>query len=169
MHTFTLVLLATALASGRVHAQLETVTPGSRVRVSLRTPKAERIDGELVARIRDTVAMQGAVERRFSRHGPMQPRALAVSRVDRIDISVGRAPFTGALQGAVFGAAASVAYGSLIGFMGALNVGGGSYFKQQNQPSGVKAGMTAAIAVVPICALIRAINAPDKWRRVYPR
>ena len=169
MRESTLVLLAMALASGPLHAQLETVTPGSRVRVTVRAAKVERIDGELVARIRDTVVMQGAVERRFSRHGPTQPRALAMSGVERIDVSVGRAPITGALQGAAFGAALSAAYGSLIWVAGKLSFGGGGLYRQQTKVSGLHAGTTAAIAVVPICALIRGINAPDKWRRVYPR
>lgn len=162
-----LILLAAALPFGRLHAQLETIRPGARIRVTSSTPAQGRIRGELVARIRDTVAMQGGAEKRFGRTGRMLPRAFPMANVQRIDISVGRSPMTGALKGATLGLVGAAGYGGIVWFFGKIDTGNG-FYKQTTKVSGSEQARTAAIALVPIGALIGGLNAPDKWRRVYP-
>lgn len=167
MRRSALILLAVALPCGRLHAQLETITPGSRVRLTMRAPTEQRIRGELVARIRDSVAMQGAVERRFGRTGRTLPRAYPVSTLQRIDISVGRSPMAGAIRGATLGVLGAAGYGGIVWFFGKIDRGNG-FYKQTTKVSGSKSAKEAAILLVPVGALIGALNAPDKWRRVYP-
>lgn len=165
MRATTLLLCAAAMGTTALGAQVQDVRPGARIRVTATSPRKERVWGTLVSPIRDTVFMQAELGK-FLRPKPPVPRAYALSGVERVDESDGSAHLTGALQGAAFGAAVSLAYGGLV-FLSS-NLGGGGYYAQQTKVSGWRSATTASIALVPICALIRGLNAPDKWRRVFP-
>lgn len=165
MRATILIAFVASVAASKLAAQWQTVPPGSRVRVSLTGPKAVRVRGTLVATIRDTVAMQ-AQTGRFLRPGPEVPRAYPLAGLGQLDVSDGTARLKGALQGAATGAVFSLAFGGLV-WTGS-KLGGGGIYRQQTKVSGWRSATTASMALVPIGALIRGVNAPEKWRRVYP-
>jgi hypothetical protein len=157
-------LLLFSILAAPASAQLLTVAPGTRVRVTAPSVSMRSIVGTLVESARDSLLV-AVPDRRAGQDIPSSTLRIWVQRsqLDRVEISYGRSGWTGAKRGALFGVAgASIIW--MAAAIGAIDSG----------PEGLQFGpiegtMLISAFIVPPAALAGALIGGEKWTRVYVR